>query len=240
MKVRAANPYAPAHLFVGSRTQLENFTHHFLQQQWCANTACGSCMVCQQVAKHQYESLVWITPKKWYTLDDLEPVFERISLSSEAHTRTYIVLEHAEQLTTVCGNKLLKSVEEPPTGYHFVFLTSRPNALLQTIQSRCLKTIVSETSHSTDHPIFKAFIARTPIPAAQFSRMLDDSRITEAETTIILDALIDWWNKQQIHTPSHAKQYLTVLTNAYHRLPMSGSSKMFWKNLFLLQQSRTH
>jgi len=48
-----------------------------------------------------------------------------------------IVIDDAHCLTEQAANALLKSLEEPPSGTHFMLVTSSPEALLATIRSRC-------------------------------------------------------------------------------------------------------
>jgi DNA polymerase-3 subunit delta' len=55
----------------------------------------------------------------------------------EGRARVFIV-RRAEELSQSAGNALLKTLEEPRPGTHFVLLTSRPDRLLDTIRSRTL------------------------------------------------------------------------------------------------------
>jgi DNA polymerase-3 subunit delta' len=48
------------------------------------------------------------------------------------------IVRDAEELTISAANALLKTLEEPRPGVHFVLLSSRPNRLLDTIRSRTL------------------------------------------------------------------------------------------------------
>lgn len=49
----------------------------------------------------------------------------------------WIVVEDAHRLNGASANMLLKTLEEPPEGTHFLLVTHRPDAVLQTIRSRC-------------------------------------------------------------------------------------------------------
>jgi DNA polymerase-3 subunit delta' len=55
----------------------------------------------------------------------------------EGRARVFI-LRRAEEMSTGAANALLKTLEEPRQGTHFVLLTSRPDRLLPTIRSRTL------------------------------------------------------------------------------------------------------
>lgn len=49
----------------------------------------------------------------------------------------WILVEDAHRLNGPSANMLLKTLEEPPAGVHFLLVTHRPEAMLQTIRSRC-------------------------------------------------------------------------------------------------------
>jgi len=56
----------------------------------------------------------------------------------EGRARVFI-FRRAEELGTGAANALLKTLEEPRQGTHFVLMSSRPDRLLDTIRSRTLK-----------------------------------------------------------------------------------------------------
>lgn len=64
-------------------------------------------------------------------------------LEREANFRPYegaariFIIEDADRLNEQSSNALLKTLEEPPPTTHLLLVTSRPDALLPTIRSRC-------------------------------------------------------------------------------------------------------
>jgi DNA polymerase-3 subunit delta' len=52
-------------------------------------------------------------------------------------THRWILVEDAHRLNGASANMLLKTLEEPPPGTHFLLVTHRAEAMLQTIRSRC-------------------------------------------------------------------------------------------------------
>ena len=64
-------------------------------------------------------------------------VIEWAALAPALGCHRWIVVEEAHRLNESSGNILLKTLEEPPAGAHFILVTHRPEALLQTIRSRC-------------------------------------------------------------------------------------------------------
>lgn len=59
------------------------------------------------------------------------------SLAPPPACHRWVLIEEAHRLNEASGNLLLKTLEEPPPATHFLLVTHRPEALLQTIRSRC-------------------------------------------------------------------------------------------------------
>jgi len=65
-------------------------------------------------------------------------VLERVGYRPHEGRALVFIVRAAEELTVSAANALLKTLEEPGQGTHFVLLSSRPNRLLDTIRSRTL------------------------------------------------------------------------------------------------------
>jgi DNA polymerase-3 subunit delta' len=86
-----------------------------------------------------HPDLVWIAPRGAQHL--VEEVRERVIRASayrpfEGSSRVFVI-EAAEAMRDESQNALLKTLEEPPEFVHLVLLSSEPEALLETISSRC-------------------------------------------------------------------------------------------------------
>ena len=60
----------------------------------------------------------------------------KLSLKSSQGGRKVVVLWLPERMNEQTGNKLLKLIEEPPVGTHFLLVSQEPDLVLGTIQSR--------------------------------------------------------------------------------------------------------
>lgn len=65
-------------------------------------------------------------------------VLGRVGFSPHEGRALVVIVRDADELTIQAANALLKTLEEPRSGVHFVLLTSRPNRLLDTVRSRTL------------------------------------------------------------------------------------------------------
>jgi DNA polymerase-3 subunit delta' len=63
----------------------------------------------------------------------------RINLSPNEGNRKIYIIEHADQMNVKTANAFLKTLEEPPPDTVIILTSTRPNALLPTILSRCQK-----------------------------------------------------------------------------------------------------
>jgi DNA polymerase-3 subunit delta' len=86
-----------------------------------------------------HPDLVWLAPRGAQHL--VEEVRERVIRASayrpfEGDARVFVV-EAAEAMRDESQNALLKTLEEPPAFVHLILLSSEPEALLETIASRC-------------------------------------------------------------------------------------------------------
>ncbi|MFL6466819.1 MAG: ATP-binding protein [Pyrinomonadaceae bacterium] len=119
------------------------------------NSACGTCSACKRVG-------VFNTPTSEKG-DDYEFVFfgehpdvgivipfkrnVRVdairALEVQANFRPYevrarvFIINDADKMNDAASNALLKTLEEPPSTTYLILVTSRPDALLSTIRSRC-------------------------------------------------------------------------------------------------------
>lgn len=65
-------------------------------------------------------------------------VMARVGYPPHESSALVIIIRAAEELTVSAANALLKTLEEPGRGVHFILLTSRPRSLLDTVLSRSL------------------------------------------------------------------------------------------------------
>lgn len=108
----------------------------------CASqSACGSCESCQWLLQGAHPEVLWVeTQDERLTLDDAARVQEHLSFRAEGGRRARLaVIVDADKLTRQAANRLLKTLEEPPLGGRILLSTSRIDALLPTVLSRCMR-----------------------------------------------------------------------------------------------------
>lgn len=229
----------PTQLWIGSPDELVEQVYGYMEKQFNA-----SGIVSEQIRDRQYHAVRWFKPEKnQYRRVDLEPLFKELSFSLARGQQFFFVLESADLLTPACANSLLKSLEEPPTGYHFILLVERRELVLPTIMSRALvREFATNLSENESENFLHFFKTPERVKQATMAKSFDQARFTEYQTRILVDKLYIYWSDEykrsisavDVRSERRAEKMMRIIAYAYERLPMSGSAKMFWRNLFLL------
>ena len=78
-----------------------------------------------------------IPKAKFIRIKSIREIKKESSLSSAEQGKKIFIIFDAEMMNDAAANSLLKILEEPLEGTHFLLITSRKDALKQTIISRC-------------------------------------------------------------------------------------------------------
>ncbi len=95
----------------------------------------------ERVARGSHPDLSWVTPSgaaEMLVADVDAPVVAAASHTPFESVRRVFVIESAHQLNEQAANRLLKTLEDPPSFVHLLLLTDRREEVLPTISSRCL------------------------------------------------------------------------------------------------------
>jgi DNA polymerase-3 subunit delta' len=100
--------------------------------------ACGVCRSCHQIdiGSHPDVTFIAATSGKGET-DQAREIESRFIYRPLVGVRKIVLLDNADLLRQEAANALLKTIEEPPGDSLIILVTSRPEALLPTIRSRC-------------------------------------------------------------------------------------------------------
>ncbi|MBC7372928.1 MAG: DNA polymerase III subunit gamma and tau, partial [Frankiales bacterium] len=99
---------------------------------------CGVCDSCVALAPNGPGSLdvIEIDAASHNGVDDARDLRERAFFAPVSSRYKIYIIDEAHMVTTAAFNALLKLVEEPPEFVKFVFATTEPENVLQTIRSR--------------------------------------------------------------------------------------------------------
>ncbi len=242
-KIITQRPFlAPAQLWIGDADTLIEKAKKFLQQRWCTANGCGKCSLCNSIESEQHYSIRWFAPDGWYKREDIADLFSTIALGLEQGQEYFFIIQKADCLPAACFNSLLKSIEEPPEGYHFIFFAQRANDVAATIRSRCIiRQFVESIPTLLTHPLASLFVGMRHITPYEFMQVLDAADLDEQITIELLDALLGHWlsqSKKAIGEKNNtlskqAELMIALIKAALEEPPMSGSSSLFWKQFFM-------
>ena len=99
---------------------------------------CGDCPECERARGGAHPDLHLVEREgDLIRIDQIEPVVSDLSLKPFSAARRVWVIPEVEYLHPAAANKLLKSIEEPPSYVVFLLVTDRLERVLPTIVSRC-------------------------------------------------------------------------------------------------------
>ena len=102
--------------------------------------SCDSCKSCHQAESGNHPDIRYITHEKAsISVDDIrEQLNNDIQIKPYSSEHKIYIIPDANKMTEQAQNALLKTIEEPPSYAVILLLTDNLNALLPTIQSRCV------------------------------------------------------------------------------------------------------
>ena len=237
----------PTQLWVSDPQTLNTQIILHLQKKLCRNQACQTCITCKQITAKEHPWVIWLTPERSYALEQIDEIITMASFQLDSDEQRFFIIPQAERLTDQCSNRLLKTIEEPFPGYNFFFLAARPQALPLTIQSRCVvQKFTTKTNFETYKDFLQPFLQLRFTEPISFIKQLDALDIKEQETKELIDDLFDHWSaimKSEIGSDKIAapatSNLVTVFQQAINNPPMTGSAKIFWKNLYITAHHAT-
>jgi DNA polymerase III delta prime subunit len=230
--------YHPAHLWISDPETLEQNIIARLQKILCSDQGCLSCSTCNTIQEKIHPWIEWIEPEQNYTVELIDSVIKQTMLQLDPLEYRFFIFTRAEGITDHCANKLLKTIEEPHKNYYFIFLSQNKEAILPTIQSRCLLHICKSTTTEHTHQAIIAPLMNLQFDApGEYTKLLTSSAIKEQESLELLQILFEFWAKKykdQLNAQTNiAQKIVSIILEHIDQPIMPGSSKILWKNLYL-------
>lgn len=137
-----SNRVAHAYLFTGARGVGKTSTARILAKalncpQAVDGNPCNSCEICDGIAAGNDVDVLEIDGASNRGIDDIRQLRANVNVMSMRTRHKIYIIDEVHMLTKEAFNALLKTLEEPPPNVKFVFCTTEPNKLPDTILSRC-------------------------------------------------------------------------------------------------------
>ncbi len=134
------NKTSHAYLFAGENgTGKIKLAKYFVAMHYCIedDKPCGECKTCKSILEDQFVNSYVIDKEKILKQDVIE-LQHHFSHSSLQEGKRFYIINNADLLNQESANSLLKFIEEPSSeNVIAILLTSRLDAILTTIKSRC-------------------------------------------------------------------------------------------------------
>jgi DNA polymerase III subunit gamma/tau len=137
-----AGRVAHAYLFTGARGVGKTSTARiFAKALNCPNVVdgvpCNQCDICESIAAGSDVDVLEIDGASNRGIDDIRQLRANVGVRSMRSPYKVYIIDEVHMLTKEAFNALLKTLEEPPPNVKFVFCTTEPNKVPETILSRC-------------------------------------------------------------------------------------------------------
>jgi DNA polymerase III subunit gamma/tau len=133
---------AHAYLFTGARgVGKTSMARIFAKALNCPHVvdgvSCNECEICQGISTGHDVDVSEIDGASNRGIDDVRSLRANVNVKSMRSKYKVYIIDEVHMLTKEAFNALLKTLEEPPPLVKFVFCTTEPNKLPDTILSRC-------------------------------------------------------------------------------------------------------
>jgi DNA polymerase III subunit delta' len=144
-----------AYLFFGDDlTGLESHALHFLN--WVFEKPGNHPSSDPRIDQRQHPDILWIRPEsksRQISIEQTRELIRTLSLRPmEARFKAAVIVA-ADRMNRSGANAFLKTLEEPPSGSLLLLLSTEPDQLLETIQSRCLRLNFVTGSPAIPRPV---------------------------------------------------------------------------------------
>ncbi|MCH2583243.1 MAG: DNA polymerase III subunit gamma/tau, partial [Planctomycetes bacterium] len=141
---------APAYLFAGPRgvgkTSMARIFSKAIncpaandrdrpEEEWAS--PCDKCGVCEAVHSGQDIDVIELDGASHRGIDDIRAIIEGVNRPASRGDYKVYLIDEVHMLTREAFNALLKTLEEPPSHVKFIFATTEPHKIPDTVLSRC-------------------------------------------------------------------------------------------------------
>src|SRR5205807_5401117 len=131
-----------AFVFTGARGVGKTTAARILAKALCCEQGptampCGQCEPCVEIRAGNSVDVIEIDGASNRGIDDVRGLRETVRYQPAKYRKKIVIVDEVHMLTTEAFNALLKTLEEPPPHVTFVFATTEPHKLPNTILSRC-------------------------------------------------------------------------------------------------------
>jgi DNA polymerase-3 subunit delta' len=132
---------------------------HFTPDASLSIDACDECPSCRKIDAGIHPDVLFISPESGQIrIEEIRAVDEILSLKAFEGRTKVVVVDDAETMNQYAANAFLKTLEEPPSDSLIILVSSKPDRLPDTIQSRCSRINFTPLSHEACGRVIKKVV----------------------------------------------------------------------------------
>ncbi|MCC6932840.1 MAG: DNA polymerase III subunit gamma/tau [Deltaproteobacteria bacterium] len=229
---------------------------------------CGECDNCREIANASSLAVWEVDGASNNSVDHVRSLIESLHSAPPPGSRYKIyIIDEVHMLSTAAFNALLKSLEEPPANTIFIFATTEPHKIPETVISRCqrhdfgklpsdviistLKQIAASEQMEVEEPVF-SLISRKAQGGMRDAQSMFDRLVVASEDKIELATakrvfgVVDstFFETLAQSVLEHNSVACVDLINDVFQQSLDirtffNDFALFWRNLFLVKQVST-
>ena len=99
---------------------------------------CGKCNNCKEIFEGKSYEVIEQDAGSKGNVDDIRALHKSLYLCPVECKTKYVIIDEAHSLSGKAAQAALKMIEEPPPKVRFILATTEPQAIIETIHSRCI------------------------------------------------------------------------------------------------------
>lgn len=234
---------------------LKKFCYELIKWQFCKNNQARDCqcLCCLALEKKEEgykvgQNFLWLNPVGLYDVKTIDQMLSKICFSLGAEERFFVVLESVDRMPKACSNRILKTLEEPATGYKFILTAQNQSSVIPTILSRCqiFQVEAGSLDQIPQDQISKVLLSGPGVEQAQeFFDLIESLDPDQMRSHEIFEFIFSSAARELFEINSGADfekvadrklflEKLLDLCRILQKMPVCpGSGKIFWKNFFV-------
>lgn len=160
---------------------------------------CHSCLSCRKIEDGNYEDIHYAEATGASIKDEvISEILRNLKNKPVGGNRNIAIIKDADTMTVKAQNRLLKTLEEPPTGTVIILLSENSERLLKTVRSRCVCMRLEPLFSPEEGPMVNLARETSEMLRSQktfkevrelLSDILTDKENGRSKTLVFLDAL---------------------------------------------------